>query len=93
MQKYRKKPVEVEALRIYGNITEIKEFIGDNGDAYINDTAWQAEMGAPITHVTIHTLEGDMTATDGDYIIKGVKGEFYPCKGDIFEQTYELSTK
>jgi hypothetical protein len=39
--------------------------------------------------MTIKTLEGDMTANVGDYIIKGVKGEFYPCKPDIFEQTYE----
>ncbi len=56
MHKYRKKPVEVEALRIFGNITEIKEFIGDNGDVYINDTEWQAGMGAPVTHVTIPTF-------------------------------------
>ena len=39
--------------------------------------------------LTIETLEGNMTASKGDYIIKGVKGEFYPCKPDIFEQTYE----
>lgn len=39
--------------------------------------------------MTIKTLEGDMTANIGDYIIKGVKGEFYPCKPDIFKQTYE----
>ena len=39
--------------------------------------------------ITIHTLEGDMKAKQGDYIIKGVKGEFYPCRKDIFEQTYE----
>lgn len=40
--------------------------------------------------VVIHTLEGDMTASPGDYIITGVKGEKYPCKPDIFEKTYEL---
>lgn len=39
--------------------------------------------------VFIHTLEGDMIVSPGDYVIKGVKGEFYPCKPDIFEQTYE----
>lgn len=92
MQKYRKKPIEIEALQIYGNVTEIKDFIGNNGDAWINDAAWQVGKGIPITQVTIHTLEGDMTAKDGDYIIKGVQGEFYPCKKDIFEQTYELVT-
>lgn len=40
--------------------------------------------------LVIRTLEGDMTASYGDYIIKGVKGEFYPCKPDIFNETYEL---
>ena len=45
-------------------------------------------MGMPI--LVIETLEGDMTARIGDWIIKGVKGEFYPCKPDIFETTYEL---
>ena len=83
--KYVKKPVEIEALQIFGNITEIKEFIGDNGDAYIT----QVGVHSPVTVVIIHTLEGDMRATDGDYIIKGVKGEFYPCRKDIFEETYE----
>ena len=87
--KYVKKPVEIEALQIFGNITEIKEFIGDNGDVYIADAAYKAGVHLPITVVIIHTLEGDMKATDGDYIIKGVKGEFYPCRKDIFEETYE----
>ena len=88
--KYRKRPVVVEALQIHGNVSEIKEFIGENGDAHINDYAWKAGLGQPCTVVTIHTLEGDMKAIDGDYIIKGVKGEFYPCRKDIFEETYEL---
>lgn len=87
--KYKKKPVMVNAIKIHGNIAEIKEFIGENGEAYIEDTAWKVGKGVPQTIVTIHTLEGDMRATDGDYIIEGVQGEFYPCKGDIFEQTYE----
>jgi hypothetical protein len=43
--------------------------------------------------MVIETLEGNMTANVGDYIIKGVKGEFYPCKPAIFEQTYELVTE
>lgn len=90
INKYIKKPIEVEALQIHGNVSEIKEFIGENGDAYISDAAWQVGKGRPHTIVTIHTLEGDMRATDGDYIIKGVKGEFYPCRKDIFEETYEL---
>lgn len=93
IMKYVKKPVEIEALQIFGNITEIKEFIGDNGDAYIADAAYQVGVHPPVTVVIIHTLEGDMKATDGDYIIKGIKGEFYPCRKDIFEETYEKIDK
>lgn len=100
MNKYIKKPIEVEALQIHGNVSEIKEFIGENGDAYIDDAAWRASLEKkeyrfwdhrPRTVVLIYTLEGNMRATDGDYIIKGVKGEFYPCRKDIFEETYELA--
>lgn len=89
VMKYVKKPVEIEALQIRGNVSEIKEFIGNNGDAYIADAAYQVGAHPPVTVVIIHTLEGDMSAKDGDYIIKGVKGEFYPCRKDIFEETYE----
>ena len=90
INKYIKKPIEVEALQIHGNVSEIREFIGENGDAYIWDNPLKAGVGRPHTVVTIFTLEGNMKATDGDYIIKGVKGEFYPCHKDIFEETYEL---
>ena len=90
MNKYIKRPIEVEALQIHGNVSEIKEFIGEHGDAYIDDAAWKAGAYQPCTVVIIYTLEGVMRATDGDYIIKGVKGEFYPCRKDIFEETYEL---
>ena len=83
INKYIKKPVKVEALQIHGNVSEIKEFIGEHGDAYIDDAGWRAAAGRPRTVVMIHTLEGIMRATDGDYIIKGVKGEFYPCRKDI----------
>jgi uncharacterized Zn finger protein (UPF0148 family) len=93
IMKYTKKPVVIEALQIHGNVSEIKEFIGNNGDAYIDDAAYQAGVHPPVTVVIIHTLEGDMRATDGDYIIKGVKGEFYPCRKDIFEETYEKIDK
>ncbi|HEL0236210.1 TPA: hypothetical protein TUD26_000244 [Streptococcus equi subsp. zooepidemicus] len=75
--KYRKKPVEVEAVRFIGsNYKEIKEFIGKN--TLCSDLS-----------IVIPTLEGDMVAQKGDYIIKGIAGEFYPCNPDIFEQTYE----
>lgn len=56
----------------------------------ILDTAWEVGKGAPHVIMKIHTLEGDHECTVGDFIIKGVNGEFYPCKPDIFEKTYEL---
>ena len=90
INKYIKKPIEIEALQIHGNVSEIKDFIGLEGYAYIDDAAWKAGAGSRRTVVTIHTLEGDMKATDGDYIIKGINGEFYPCRKNIFEETYEL---
>lgn len=79
MKKYRKKPIEIEAVQFTGkNFDELHEFcpcIKYN----LKDT------DTPV----IPTLEGNMTVGVGDYIIKGVRGEFYPCKPDIFLQTYE----
>ena len=66
-----------------------KMFIGDAGEVFIHDAAWLAGVAPPKVEITIHTLEGDMTASVGDYIITGVHVELYPCKPDIFEQTYE----
>lgn len=90
--KYRKKPIVIEAIQIHGNVSEIENFVGNvaSVDVSIEDSAWQVGKGTPHTIVVVHTLEGDMYATDGDYIIKGVKGEFYPCRQDIFDETYEM---
>lgn len=76
---YRKRPVEIQALLWTGtNVSEMCEFVGrDAADLIIC-----GEL-----HIT--TLEGVHHASIGDYIIKGVAGEFYPCKPDIFAQTYE----
>lgn len=88
--KYRKNPVVIDAIRWTGmNLSEIKSFIGDSLEYYIHDAAWEAGVAPPSVEMKIHTLEGDHICTEGDYIIKGVAGEFYPCKPDIFEQTYE----
>ncbi|WP_449451439.1 hypothetical protein [Streptococcus suis] len=78
--KYRKKPVVVEAVRWNSkNYFDIIRLTGRRDIRFFDD-------GSCI----IPTLEGDMIAKKGDYIIKGIKGECYPCKPDIFEQTYEL---
>lgn len=77
--KFRKKPVVIEAIQWNGeNQIELGLFMNVLTLETMMDKAY------------IQTLEGTMTATVGDWIIKGVKGEFYPCKPDIFESTYEL---
>lgn len=88
--KYRKKPVEVEAFKWTGGIdyTEDPEWIEE---AIKDGVVSFREEGSPKVHMLIETLEGVMTSQVGDYIIKGVHGEFYPCKPDIFEETYEPS--
>ena len=79
---YRKKPVVVEAVQWTGeNRAEMCEFI----DPEVFEIK-------PKEGLIIHTLEGDHHASPGDYIIKGVNGEFYPCKPDIFAKTYEPAT-
>ena len=81
MDKYRKKPVEIEAIQwVSDNIEQVYEMLGDT--LIINTDE------DDVKHF-INTLEGKMKMSWGDYIIKGVKGEFYPCKPDIFELTYE----
>ena len=90
MAKYTKKPIEIEAIQWTGlNLEEIKSFVGESLQYEIIDTAWQVGKGAPRVHMVIKTLEGDHICTEGDFIIKGVNGEFYPCKPDIFEKTYQ----
>lgn len=89
--KYRKKPVEIEAVRWTGNnFEEIRQFVGQDAKIIYHDTAWEAGARPVVAVLSIHTLEGDMMAEHGDYIIKGVNGEFYPCKPDIFAKTYEV---
>lgn len=76
MQQYRKKPVVITAVLFTGtNRDELVAFMG--ACEFDNESAY------------IRTLEGELKASPGDYVIKGVKGEFYPCKPDIFETTYE----
>lgn len=83
MAKYRKKPVVIEAYQFTDeNKNQVFNWITCNHYQRVD------EHGAPT--LVIETLEGDHLAILGDWIIKGVKGEFYPCKPDIFAATYEL---
>lgn len=78
--KFKKKPVVIEAIK----------FNGDNGEEIEQWTNCAARRLATYTPLMIiSTLEGDHTANVGDWIIKGIAGEFYPCKPDIFFATYE----
>lgn len=85
MAKYRKRPVVIEAVQWDGtNSGEIAEFMQT---PILTNTSLKDED--TLSKITIKTLEGNMTASVGDFIIKGVQGEFYPCKPTIFEETYE----
>ena len=89
--KYRKKPVVIEAIQLINTDDSIKECI----DFVFYNRIKNEQLQGCIESVkrkdgmNIQTLEGDMKASFGDYIIKGVDGEFYPCKPGIFEKTYE----
>lgn len=87
--KYRKKPVVIEALQWTDNTKDIIEFCGESCSYDVESSAYEVGKGIPSEKLIIHTLEGDMIASRNDYIIKGVNGEFYPCKPDIFQKTYE----
>lgn len=85
VRQYRQKPVCIEAIQWTGkNENEVA--------AFCPDCYWDGEL--PVTEengvLVVKTPEGQLIASFGDFIIKGVHGEFYPCKPDIFEKTYEL---
>jgi hypothetical protein len=83
IKKYIKKAIPIEAVCYVGyNIKEIEEFVGKDV-SFVHSSVQMFPEGL------ILTLEGAMNFTTGDYIIKGVRGEFYACRGDIFEETYK----
>ena len=97
--KYRKLPVVIEAIQLnWSNWGDIVHFVGTEvfgGGVYLDDLTYEVlpEFSCSKTlGLYINTLEGKMLARHNDYIIKGVNGEFYPCKPDIFEKTYEPVT-
>jgi hypothetical protein len=83
--RFRKKPVVIEAwkFKVEPPLSQEAYF---NPEVGVEWQIWHDEKGY---YLTIPTLEGDHRADEGDWIIKGVKGEFYPCKSDVFEMTYE----
>jgi len=88
---YRKKPIIIKAIQ-YNNLNrnEIEKFVGKKLKQELeSETAYIAGKGSPKFSLIIPTLEGDHKAMPNDWIIEGIKGEFYPVKSDIFELTYE----
>jgi hypothetical protein len=97
VSKFRKKPVVIEARLYDNNADEIVEWITSEGGkatyhpyipAVRSITGFVTEGAFPEC-ISINTLEGDMFANEGEWIIRGVAGEFYPCKPEIFAETYE----
>lgn len=88
VSRFRKKPAEVEALRFDGdNFEAIAQWMQGHKFYDYGDPSGEC----PSDTFFINTLEGTMRADVGDWVIRGVKGEFYPCKPDIFEATYEAT--
>lgn len=85
--KFRKKPVVVEAIQFKSGMYSepLVKFFGDTEQ----EISFSHGHGDDVFALEIKTLEGDLMVSHGDWIIKGVNGEFYPCKPDIFEMTYE----
>ena len=94
--KYRKKPVIIEAMQLNTNAENVRNiliFMGQDVNIFCDKASGMLDTYVDSVKnkgMKINTLEGVMTASIGDYIIRGVNGEFYPCKPDIFEKTYEL---
>lgn len=95
--KYRKKPVVIEAVRLgWDTWSEMCEFApvgkyGCRGVHVREDGTWTDDPSPDLRMgLLIPTLEGEMLGVEGDWIIRGVQGEFYPCKPAIFEATYEV---
>ncbi len=84
--RYRKKPIVVDAIQLTdNNRAAVAEWLADMQVRHKVPMSFNPETGT----YTIETLEGNMLARIGDFIIRGVKGELYPCKPDIFYETYE----
>ena len=94
--KYRKKPIVIEAFQYDGDLmnSEGEYYVPDWAvDAFINDVLLydcKTKKNKPPYELYVNTLEGKMLVNVNDYVIRGVNGELYPCKPDIFEKTYEI---
>jgi hypothetical protein len=85
MAKYRKRPIVVDAVQWIGSMAPVIDLVGHDLPTY--------GPSGQLSSLRIATLEGDHECQIGDWIIKGIQGEFYPCKPDIFAATYEPATR
>lgn len=86
--KFRKKPIVTEAVQFTGFVIEAVQFTGYNSGEIINFTNHTVTVSTK-EELIINTLEGNMSISPRDWVIKGISGEYYLCKPDIFEKTYE----
>lgn len=97
IKKYRKKPIIIEAVQFDGTegSVDLIDQLNEGGNRQVEklysllSLKGSSVLQYPLVGLQIPTLEGDMKANVGDYIIKGINGEIYPCKPDIFHKTYE----
>lgn len=92
MQAFRKRPVEIRAIQWDGtNLFDVVSFMSGPPELKgIGQDKWEQYTDlVRLSGLKIKTLEGEMSASVGDWVIRGIKGEFYPCKPDIFAETYE----
>ena len=83
VRKYKKVPVVIDAIQYTGDEENVKEV-----QKFLEDGNWKYEVKGEV--VIVQTLEGDHNLVKGNYLIRGIKGEYYPCRKDIFEKTYQL---
>ena len=93
MAKFRKKPVVIEAVQFDGTAGGAVVVFNSFDESDMPDAKFSPSADVKVGTLSIPTLEGVMTADKGDWIIKGVAGEFYPCKPAIFAATYEEVTE
>lgn len=86
MTQFRKKPVVIDAYKI-----DYATFVGDELPMWLAEAVHQGQVFTALGAWQVKTLEGDMIISDGDFIIQGVQGEIYPCKPEIFKETYEAA--
>ncbi len=94
IKQLTKRPVTITGIKWNGNTNqaEVEAFVGKKLEAVTeSETAYLAGQGPPLFSLIISTYEGDMKAMPGDWVLRGVEGEFYPCKQSVIDKSYDIS--